>query len=177
MMWTGLGTWSGNKPGRNVQGFELRSLKKTPNALVQVNGVTQEGSNLRSYLNYYDQTTTNVSQCSRFVAWLAWKVSVEPACTVVSAARYHCRCVRAENVPENGNLLPSDHLEEWQPQTPANVESRRLQSALLIEVNVNDSIDFNKSRIGPKATGIQRSGEKKYIYALGRGWCQEGILS
>lgn len=75
----------------------------------------------------------------------------------------------AENVLANGNLLPSDHLEEWQPQTPANVESRRLQSALLIEVNVNDAIDFNKSRIGPKATGIQRSGKKNTYMLWGGG--------
>lgn len=114
--------------------------------------------------------------CLRFMDWLAWLVSVEPACAVVSATRHHSLCVTAENVPGNGHLLPSDHLGDVQPQTTGQ-HCEQLQSASVIEVSVKDAVDFKKSRIRPKATGIKSSWDKKnYMYTLGRGWCQEGIF-
>lgn len=41
------------------------------------------------------------------------------ACDVVSATRHPSLCVMVENVPGNGHFLPSDHLQDVQPQTLA----------------------------------------------------------
>lgn len=90
--------------------------------MVHANGVTQEGRSWE-FLNQSRQTTTNVSLCSRFVTWLSWMMRVDPACAVISATRDHYWCVRAEYVPTNGNLLPSDLPEDVQPQTPDDVGS------------------------------------------------------
>jgi len=98
---------------------------------------------------------------------------------VLSATSYHFWCVTAENVPAavfptNGNLLPSDHLEDVQPHSQCR---EHLQTTLFIEVDASGAIDFGKSRIRPKATGVESSGKKNTNMLWGGWWCQEGILN
>lgn len=88
----------------------------------------------------------------------------------------HCyHCVIAENVPPaNRNLLPSDHLVDVQPQTPANIESIFKEPCSLKQIRMMP-LTSARAASDPKQLAIKAVEKNpKQVYI---GECQKGILS
>lgn len=79
MMWTGLGSWSGNKPCRNIQSFESRSLKN-PKCI----GTCEWGDTGRKVMGILKSESPDNNKC----------VPVFKVCdlTLLNDARRSCLC-------------------------------------------------------------------------------------